>query len=46
MLPLHPSEQSCRGPSIKLGVRQQGSWKVILGHSRREAGNESLWHHL
>lgn len=40
---LHPSEQSCRGPSVKLRVRQQGSWKVNLGHSRREAGNESFW---
>ena len=34
---LHPSEQSCRGPTTVVRIRQQATWKVILGHSRKEA---------
>ena len=43
---LHPSEQSCRGPTTVVRIRQQASWKVIQGRSRKEAGKESFWHLL
>jgi len=44
MLLLHPSNQSCRGPSNQSGSGSRAAEKLSWGHSRKEADNESFWH--